>query len=145
MGFLRSILLRLGLVKVCACRYYNYHISTFKWSILIFGTLATSQTKVGLLVVGLTNSGKSTVVARLTKDPIEEVAPTVGFAVESVKMDGLSVTIFDMSGACQHETDISTQSLPVDFTGVSAGNKRYHELWKLYYKETTVGCTSRVR
>ncbi|GLC43779.1 hypothetical protein PLESTB_000907100 [Pleodorina starrii] len=86
MGFLRSLLIRLGLVK----------------------------TKVGLLIVGLTNSGKSTVVARLTKEPVADVAPTVGFAVESVKVDGLSVTIFDMSG-----------------------NSRYHELWKLYYKETT--------
>ncbi|GIL84537.1 hypothetical protein Vretimale_14402 [Volvox reticuliferus] len=86
MGFLRSLLIRLGLVK----------------------------TKVGLLIVGLSNSGKSTVVARLTKEPVEEVVPTVGFAVESVKMEGLSVTIFDMSG-----------------------NNRYHELWKLYYKDTT--------
>ncbi len=51
----------------------------------------------------MSNSGKSTVVARLTKDPVEEVAPTVGFAVESVKMDGITMTMFDMSGeACTY-------------------------------------------
>lgn len=49
--------------------------------------------------MGLNASGKSSVVARLTKEPIEEITPTVGFAVESVKMERLAVTIFDMSGA----------------------------------------------
>lgn len=63
--------------------------------------------------MGLSNSGKSTVVARLTKDPVEEVAPTVGFAVESVKMDGITMTMFDMSGkACVtplHESSMSSE------------------------------------
>ncbi|GFR46895.1 hypothetical protein Agub_g8539 [Astrephomene gubernaculifera] len=86
MGFLHKLLKKLGLVK----------------------------TKVGLLILGLSNSGKSTVVARLTKEPVEDVAPTVGFAVESVKIEGLAVTMFDMSG-----------------------NQRYHELWQHYYKDTT--------
>ncbi|PNH03535.1 ADP-ribosylation factor-like protein 6 [Tetrabaena socialis] len=86
MRFLRGLLIKLGLVKG----------------------------KVGLLVLGLSNSGKSTVVARLTKEPVEDVAPTVGFAVETVKLDGLTVTMFDMSG-----------------------NQRYQELWKHYYKDTT--------
>eukprot|EP00198_Chlamydomonas_reinhardtii_P001676 XP_001691012.1 ARF-like small GTPase [Chlamydomonas reinhardtii] len=86
MGFIRTLLMKLGLVK----------------------------TKVGLLIVGLSNSGKSTIVARLTKEPLEDVAPTVGFAVETTKMEGLSVTMFDMSG-----------------------NQKYFTLWQHYYKDTT--------
>merc|ERR1719271_899001 len=67
-----------------------------------------------ILVVGLDNSGKSTIIAWLKpkKGVQPEVVPTVGFQVEEFTKDGLAFTIFDMSG-----------------------QGRYRNLWEHYYAE----------
>lgn len=58
-----------------------------------------------IVIVGLDNGGKSTVINYLQscKDAqapsgAEEVAPTVGFRVETFKRNNLNFTAFDMSG-----------------------------------------------
>ncbi|KXZ52416.1 BBS3B protein [Gonium pectorale] len=69
---------------------------------------------VNVLVVGLDNSGKTTIIERLKPRPKQsmEVAPTVGFNVEEVQKGALTFTVFDMSGA-----------------------GRYRTLWEQYYRE----------
>ncbi|KAK9808658.1 hypothetical protein WJX72_001484 [[Myrmecia] bisecta] len=69
--------------------------------------------KVNVLVVGLDNSGKTTLIERLKPKHAQsaEVAPTVGFSVDQVRKGGLLFTVFDMSGA-----------------------GRYRNLWEMYYK-----------
>lgn len=69
--------------------------------------------EVKILIIGLDNSGKTTIVNQLkTKDDRTNVVPTVGFNVEKVKRNSLSITCFDMSGHC-----------------------RYRSLWEKYYSE----------
>ena len=67
-----------------------------------------------LLVLGLANGGKTTLVNCLkpTRDRDQEVAPTVGFAVERFTLHKCKLTVIDMSG-----------------------QGRYQDLWECYYKE----------
>lgn len=76
-------------------------------------TLGLSKQKVQILVVGLDNSGKTTLLNKLrpqNKSESKEVAPTIGFTVESFKKESLSFTCFDMSG-----------------------QSKYRSLWEQYY------------
>ena len=59
-----------------------------------------SKAKVSILVVGLDNSGKTTLISRLQakNDVDRNIVPTVGFTVEKVVKDNVKFTIFDMSG-----------------------------------------------
>ncbi len=62
--------------------------------------LGIKKVSVRILVVGLDNSGKTTLVNHLKprKGQSTEVAPTVGFQVEEFTKCNLSFTVFDMSG-----------------------------------------------
>jgi len=67
-----------------------------------------------VLVVGLDNSGKTTIIASIkpTRSQPGEVVPTVGFEVDQFAKAGLQFTVFDMSGA-----------------------RKYRTLWESYYKD----------
>merc|ERR1711939_594846 len=71
---------------------------------------------VRVAVVGLDNSGKSTILNQLkpSKASINEVTPTVGFSTESFEHGNCAFTAFDMSG-----------------------QSRYRELWQHYYNDAT--------
>ena len=81
--------------------------------------LATKKQRVNILIVGLDNSGKTSIVermklrsgARRAAGPAE-VAPTVGFNVDEFSSGPLAFTVFDMSGA-----------------------GRYRSLWEQHYRE----------
>lgn len=68
-----------------------------------------------ILIVGLDNSGKTTLVQRL-KHPemVPEVVPTVGYSVDTFNHGNISFRVFDMSG-----------------------QGRYRKLWQEYYSDTT--------
>jgi len=74
-----------------------------------------SKKKVKVAVVGLDNSGKSTILNQLKPDraTINEVTPTVGFSTEEFE-----------HGRCTFQA--------WDFSGQS----RYRELWQHYYAES---------
>jgi len=76
--------------------------------------LGLKKYKGTIIVVGLQNSGKSTIVNFMKDDAnkVEETTPTVGFSVEQVKLEKCKLTIVDLSG-----------------------DKRYHKLWSCYYEE----------
>jgi len=67
------------------------------------------------LVVGLDNSGKSTIINQLKPEQKKsaETVATVGFLVEKFKYDNVNFTMFDMSG-----------------------QGRYRNLWEHYYSES---------
>mmetsp|Transcript_74040 Transcript_74040/g.205731 ORF Transcript_74040/g.205731 Transcript_74040/m.205731 type:complete len:188 (-) Transcript_74040:138-701(-) len=76
----------------------------------LFGGL-TSKKKVRIVVVGLDNSGKTTVLNCLKpKKASLETVPTVGFATEEFQKHGVNFCAFDMSG-----------------------QSRYRNLWEHYY------------
>jgi ADP-ribosylation factor-like protein 6 len=70
-----------------------------------------------LVVIGLDNSGKSTLINHLRpqRQAAFEVVPTVGFAVEKFELEKLQLTVVDMSGA-----------------------STYRSLWETYY----AGCSA---
>jgi ADP-ribosylation factor-like protein 6 len=76
--------------------------------------LGISKRSMRIVVVGLDNAGKSTIIERIkpAKAQMTEVVPTVGFKVEEFSKNNLNFTVFDMSG-----------------------QSKYRELWGHYYKE----------
>ena len=102
-----------------------------------FGTMLTAflkafgfaKEKVNVLVVGLDNSGKTTLINHLKckKTKVNEVVPTVGFSVEEFSRHNLSFCVFDMSG-----------------------QGRYRSLWESYYRDAhaiiyVLDCTDKLR
>ncbi|XP_040170422.1 ADP-ribosylation factor-like protein 6 isoform X2 [Anopheles arabiensis] len=68
--------------------------------------LKMKKEQINILVVGLNNSGKSTIVNHF-KNPNERtsiVVPTVGFSVERFENQGVFFTAFDMSGATRYRS-----------------------------------------
>nr|QXF29089.1 Arl6 [Paratrimastix pyriformis] len=80
----------------------------------LFQALGFVRREIKVLVVGLDNSGKSTIINRLKpkKASTQEIMPTPGFQVERVSKGNVNLTVFDMSGA-----------------------GRYRDLWAYYYKD----------
>ena len=76
--------------------------------------LGMKKKEANVVVVGLDNSGKSTVLNQLKPEEskVHDIVPTIGFNVEKFKVRSLEVTAFDMSG-----------------------QGRYRDLWKAYYKD----------
>ena len=75
-----------------------------------------SKKKCNISIVGLDNSGKTTLLSHLkpiqTRGDVHEVVPTVGFQVEKFSKANLSFTCYDMSG-----------------------QSTYRGLWESYYSE----------
>eukprot|EP01139_Manchomonas_bermudensis_P009801 Amastigsp_a339564_1667.p2 type:complete len:178 gc:universal Amastigsp_a339564_1667:1283-750(-) len=57
-----------------------------------------SKRKAEVLVLGLDNSGKSTIIAHLQRADTDEVTPTVGYATKKVIANKINYTMHDMSG-----------------------------------------------
>ncbi|RZF42155.1 hypothetical protein LSTR_LSTR012667 [Laodelphax striatellus] len=76
--------------------------------------LGLKKKEVKVLVVGLNNSGKSTIINHLKSDDEKstEIVPTIGLSVEKFKNQKVYFTALDMSG-----------------------QGRYRDLWEHYYKE----------
>ena len=81
---------------------------------LIAQALGFSRRESKILVIGLDNSGKTTLINHLKpkKATTTEVVPTVGFQVEQFVKNNIGFTIFDMSG-----------------------QGRYRSLWEHYYRD----------
>ncbi len=76
--------------------------------------LGVKKKEANVVVVGLDNSGKSTILNRVKPEEAQQhdIVPTIGFNVEKFTIRSLTVTAFDMSG-----------------------QGRYRDLWKAYYKD----------
>ncbi|XP_076343938.1 ADP ribosylation factor-like 6 [Tachypleus tridentatus] len=76
--------------------------------------LGFKRKEASILVVGLDNSGKSTIINhfKAEEDKTIDIVPTVGFTVEKFKVKSLGFIAFDMSG-----------------------QGRYRNLWEHYYRD----------
>ena len=76
--------------------------------------LGMKKKEANVVVVGLDNSGKTTIINRLKPEETKthDIVPTIGFTVEKFQNKTLSFTAFDMSG-----------------------QGRYRNLWEHYYRE----------
>lgn len=51
-----------------------------------------------VLILGLDNAGKSTLVARALQRPLDEVTPTLGFQIHTLEYGGLHLNLWDVGG-----------------------------------------------
>ncbi|KAJ3346882.1 ADP-ribosylation factor protein 3, partial [Kappamyces sp. JEL0680] len=60
--------------------------------------LKKSEKEVRILVLGLDNAGKTTIMTRLANGEIQDVKPTQGFNVKTVQSDGFKLNLWDIGG-----------------------------------------------
>lgn len=60
--------------------------------------LKRREKEVRILVLGLDNAGKTTIMERFTGGNIDEIQPTVGFQIKTLNLMGMCVNIWDVGG-----------------------------------------------
>merc|ERR1711881_107079 len=63
----------------------------------IFGALLGKQ-EVRILILGLDNAGKTTILYRLQVDEVVQTIPTIGFNVETVQYKNIKFQVWDLGG-----------------------------------------------
>ena len=93
---------------VDGCVSFHSFIHSFQMGVLdsFFEWLGIGRRQVNILVIGLDNSGKSTILNCLQPRDTEpiDIVPTVGFNLEHFLCKGLSFSAFDMSGQSRYRT-----------------------------------------
>ena len=56
------------------------------------------EQEVRLLILGLDNAGKTTVMKKISGEDIHEISPTVGFNIKSLEYKGFVLNIWDVGG-----------------------------------------------
>lgn len=51
-----------------------------------------------ILLLGLDNAGKTTLLKQLASEDVHQVTPTAGFNIKSVSADGLKLNVWDIGG-----------------------------------------------
>lgn len=57
-----------------------------------------SDRELRILLVGLDNSGKTTILKQLASEEITQVTPTPGFNIKSISTDGFKLNVWDIGG-----------------------------------------------
>ena len=60
---------------------------------------SSSDKELRILLIGLDNSGKTTILKQLANEEITSVTPTPGFNIKSINSkDGLNLNVWDLGG-----------------------------------------------
>ena len=57
-----------------------------------------NEKELRILMVGLDNAGKTTIVKRLNGEDVSSVSPTLGFNIKTLMYSGYAVNIWDVGG-----------------------------------------------
>merc|ERR1711965_258613 len=60
--------------------------------------LKRSETEVRILMLGLDNSGKTSILKRLSDEDITHIMPTQGFNIKSLLHEGFKLNVWDIGG-----------------------------------------------
>jgi len=60
--------------------------------------LKRSDKEARILVLGLDNAGKTTILKKLSEESITHVAPTQGFNIKSLVHNGFKLNVWDIGG-----------------------------------------------
>ena len=60
--------------------------------------MKTSQKEAKLLVLGLDNAGKTTILKAISEESIKNIKPTEGFNIKNLAVDGVSLSVWDLGG-----------------------------------------------
>ena len=75
--------------------------------------LKKKDSEARILVLGLDNAGKTTILKALSQESISEIMPTQGFNIKSLQQDKFKLTVWDIGG-----------------------QKAIREYWKNYFQNT---------
>ena len=59
----------------------------------------TQEQNLTILILGLDNAGKTCVLRKFSREPIESVKPTTGFQIKTVKYDDSNLNLKEVGGA----------------------------------------------
>ncbi|KAJ3125482.1 ADP-ribosylation factor protein 3 [Nowakowskiella sp. JEL0407] len=60
--------------------------------------LKRTDKELRILLLGLDNGGKTSILKRLASEDITEIKPTQGFNIKSVQQDGFKMNVWDIGG-----------------------------------------------
>ncbi len=66
-----------------------------------YSALTNFRREVTLLLVGLDSAGKSTLLANLNGESMDDVTPTVGFSSTTLDVGRCTVTFYDLGGGAK--------------------------------------------
>ncbi|KAJ1510499.1 ADP-ribosylation factor-like protein 2, partial [Coelomomyces lativittatus] len=89
--------------------------------------LRQKEKEIRILMLGLDNAGKTTIVKRMNGENLTEIPPTLGFNISSLEFQGYRLNIWDIGG-----------------------QKSLRSYWRNYFEETdaliwVVDCADRLR
>lgn len=61
-------------------------------------TRSNTATEVRILLLGLDNAGKSSILKRLSDEDITSVKPTQGFVIKTLTQNGIKLNVWDVGG-----------------------------------------------
>merc|ERR1719163_578731 len=61
-------------------------------------SLKKNEKEARILVVGLDNAGKTTILKAMSDEKIEDIMPTQGFNIKSLTHDGFKLNVWDIGG-----------------------------------------------
>ena len=61
-------------------------------------TLKRDDKEARILVLGLDNAGKTTILKALSEEDISTIMPTQGFNIKSLTQDGFKLNVWDIGG-----------------------------------------------
>lgn len=56
------------------------------------------EREIRLLMLGLDNAGKTTIVKKFNGEDIDEISPTLGFNIKTLEYQGYNLNIWDVGG-----------------------------------------------
>jgi len=65
---------------------------------LLRGLRSTQDKELRILVLGLDNAGKTTILKQLANEEVQNITPTTGFNIKSVQMKGFKLNVWDIGG-----------------------------------------------
>ena len=60
--------------------------------------LKKKTTESRILVLGLDNAGKTTILKAMSQEDITQIQPTQGFNIKSLQQDGIKLNVWDIGG-----------------------------------------------
>ena len=63
-----------------------------------------------LLMLGLDNAGKTTVVKKFNGEDIDQISPTLGFNIKTLEYRGYKLNVWDVGG-CERATPHATSTI----------------------------------
>ncbi|KAI3659374.1 hypothetical protein MP638_001296 [Amoeboaphelidium occidentale] len=64
----------------------------------ILRKLRQKEKEMRVLILGLDNAGKTTILKKVIGEPIDKISPTLGFNIKTIEYNGFKVNLWDVGG-----------------------------------------------